>query len=77
MRDVLKFDHFYTRKIAIHIFQASRVMNSIKFSIQIQFVMFRRGRPGTPSDPAPVLLSGILCSTSHFELWTAANQSLA
>ena len=29
--------------------------------------MFRRGHPGTPIDPAPVLLSSKHCSTSHFE----------
>ena len=40
---------------------------SIKFQIQIQFVMFRRGHPGTSIDPAPVLLSGNPCSTSHFK----------
>ena len=28
--------------------------------------MFRRGHLGTPIDLAPVLLSGILCSTDHF-----------
>ena len=34
-------------------------------SFQIQFVMFTRSALGTPIDPAPVLLSGIHCSTSH------------
>ena len=38
---------------------------SNKFKFQIQFVMFLRGHPGTPIDPAPVLLSGKHCSTSH------------
>ena len=64
MRDVLKFDHFYTEKIAINIFQAPMVMNLIRFSIQIQFVMFRRGRPGTPIGPAPVVRSTLL----HFRI---------
>ena len=50
MRDVLIFDHFYTRKIAINIFKGPVVINLIKSSIQIQFVTFRRGRPGTPID---------------------------
>ena len=37
----------------------------IKFKIKIQFVMFMRGHLWTPIDPAPVLLSGKPCSTSH------------
>ena len=37
----------------------------IKFKFQIQIVMFSRGHPETPIGPAPVLLSGIHCSTSH------------
>ena len=41
------------------------IINSIKFSIQIQFGVFLRGHFGTPIDTAPVLLSGILCSASH------------
>ena len=65
MPHVLKLDHFYTKKIAINIFQGRQHMNLIKFLIQIQIVMFRRGHPGTPIDPAPVLLSGISCPTSH------------
>ena len=35
------------------------------FELQIQFVTFLRGHPGTPIDSAPVLLSGKSCSTSH------------
>ena len=68
MSDELKFNHFHTKKIAINIFQGRQHMNLIKFLIQIQIVMFRRGHPGTPIDPAPVLLSGILCSTSHLNV---------
>ena len=37
----------------------------MNFKLQIQFAMFLRGRPRTPIDPVPVLLSGIHCSTSH------------
>ena len=37
-------------------------MHLIEFLIQIQFVMFMRGHPRTPIDPAPVLLSGKQCS---------------
>ena len=40
----------------------------IKFKIKIQFVMFMRGHLWTPIDPAPVLLSGKPCSTSHVML---------
>ena len=66
MPGVLEFHHFYTEKIAINIYQCTQIINSIKFSIQIQFGVFLRGHFGTPIDTAPVLLSGILCSTSHF-----------
>ena len=37
----------------------------IESQIQIHFVMFIRGHPGTPIDIAPVLLSGKPCSTSQ------------
>ena len=65
MPEVLEFRHFYTEKIAINIYESTQIINSIKFSIQIQFGVFLRGHFGTPNDTAPVLLSGILCSTSH------------
>ena len=51
--------------MAINIDQPIEYVISIKFNYQIQFVMFLRGHPGTPIDPAPVLFSGTLCSTSH------------
>ena len=53
--------------MAIHVDYQQGSILSIKFEFQIQFVMFLRGHPGTPIDPAPVLLSGIHCSTSHVE----------
>ena len=52
--------------MAINIFCCTQIVNLIEFSIQIQFGAFLRGHFGTPMDPAPVLLSGILCSTSHY-----------
>ena len=57
--------HFLMLHMAIHIDLPLKFTILIKFKFQIQFVMFRRGPPGTPIDPAPVLLSGIHCSTSQ------------
>ena len=54
-----------TKKPAINIADMLELVISLKTSIQIQFGTFIRGRPRTPIHPAPVLLSGILCSTSH------------
>ena len=51
--------------IDININQSIEYVILIKIQLQIHFVMFIRGRPGTPIDPAPVLLSGKPCSTSH------------
>ena len=59
MSRVLRFNHFYTKKMAINIYCCTQFINLIKFSIQIQFGVFLRGHFGTPMDPAPVLLSGI------------------
>ena len=50
MPGVLEFHHFYPEKIAINIYQCTQIINSIKFSIQIQFGVFLRGHFGTPID---------------------------
>ena len=63
--------------MVINIFQFSQLMNSIKFSIQILFVMFRRGQPGTPIGPAPVLLSGIFPDISSERLRVYRDRSPA
>ena len=49
----------------IHVDQLPECTIPINFNFQIQFVTFRRGHPGTPIHPAPVLLFGIHRSTSH------------
>ena len=46
-------------KMAIYVNHLTKFIIPIKFRFQIQFVMFLRGHPRTPIDPAPVLLSGI------------------
>ena len=46
--------HFNTLNIAINTAQPIEHVISINFNIQIQFVTFIRGHPGTPIDPAPV-----------------------
>ena len=43
--------------MAMHTDLPLKFIISIKFKLQIQFVKFRRGHPGTPIDPAPVLLA--------------------
>ena len=57
--------HFLMLNMAIHVDQLLECTILIKSKFQIQLVTFRRGHPGTPIDPAPVLLSGMNCSTSH------------
>ena len=51
--------------MAINIDQLIEYVISIELNIQFQFGVFLRGHFGTPIDPAPVLLSGKPCSTSH------------
>ena len=63
--------------MAVHVNLLMRSNTSTKFKFQIHFVMFRRGAPGTPIDPAPVLLSGIHCSTSHIALAAAVQHFLS
>ena len=62
---VIYSGHFSMLHMTIHVNQLMKCNISIKFKFQIQFVMFLRRRPGMPIDPAPILLSGIHCSTSH------------
>ena len=50
MPEMLEFHLFYPEKIAINIYQCTQIINSIKFSIQIQFGVFLRGHFGTPID---------------------------
>ena len=52
--------------MAINIDQLIEYVISIELNIQFQFGVFLRGHFGTPIDPAPVLLSGKPCSTSHY-----------
>ena len=63
--DARNLEHFYTLQIAINTIRPTKHVISTKIQIQIQFVTFIRGHPGTPIDPAPVLLSGTHCSTSQ------------
>ena len=51
--------------MAINIFCCTQIIDLIEFSMQIQLSTFMRGHLWTPIDPAPVLLSGKPCSTSH------------
>ena len=64
-------NHFLMLNMTIHVNQLMKCIISIKFKFQIQFVMFRRGHPGTPIDPASVLLSGKHCPTSQVMLGPA------
>ena len=50
--------HFLMLNMSINIDRSIKFVISTEFKLQIQFVMFIRGHPGTPIDPAPVLLSG-------------------
>ena len=59
-------EHLNASNIAINIVKQIERIVSINFGFEIQFVTFRRGHPRTPIDPAPVLLSGKPCSTSHY-----------
>ena len=62
--------HFSMLNMTIHVNKLIKCSISTKFKFQIQFVTFRRGHHWTPIDPAPVLLSGKHCSTSHlYKCW--------
>ena len=54
--------HFLMLNMSINIDWSIKYVISTEFKLQIQFVTFIRGHPGTPIDPAPVLLSGKPCS---------------
>ena len=48
--------HFYTLKIAIDTVCPTKHVILTEIQIKIQFVMFLRGHPRTPIDPAPVIV---------------------
>ena len=52
MSRMLRFNHFYTRKMAINMFCCTQIINLIKFSIQNQFGVFLRGHVGTGGKPS-------------------------
>ena len=56
-------EHSNTLNIAINTARLMKHVILINFNIEIQFVTFRRGAPGTPIDPA-LVLPGMHCSTS-------------
>ena len=73
MRESHVLKLFLILHMAIHVDHLMIFNISIKFTFEIKIVMFLRGRPQTPIDPAPVLLH---CSTSH-SAEQSADQQLA
>ena len=64
--DTTFFDIIYAYKYQL----ATEIIIWVTFKFKIQFVMFICGHPETPSDPAPLSISGIHRSTSHTSIIT-------
>ena len=68
--------HFLMLNMTIHVNKLMKCSISIKFKFRIQFVTFLRGHPGTPIDPATVLVA--LCiSAPNAEVGCEALSSVA